>query len=117
MENTSRTTLTASCVTDDKAYDDSRPEGLRDHELAHQGFGAFLTCRAWGHIWLNESSATYFQVLWWEHFFGKDAALMELEPDRENYYEEARKNYKRPNATMKFVGPPDMSDRHTYEKG
>src|SRR2546426_924882 len=42
---------------------------------------------------------------------------MELEADRENYYEEASKNYKRPIVTMKFVEPSDMFDRHTYEKG
>src|SRR5213593_1900838 len=117
MENTSMTTLTEYCLTDEKAYEDYRPEGLLAHELAHQWFGDFLTCRAWGHIWLNESFATYFQVLWWEHFFGKDAALMELEADRENYYEEASKNYKRPIVTMKFVEPSDLFDRHTYEKG
>jgi len=117
MENTSMTTLTEYCLTDEKAYDDYRPEGLLSHELAHQWFGDFLTCRAWGHIWLNESFATYFQVLWWEHFFGKDDALMELEADRDNYREEASKNYKRPIVTMKFVEPSDMFDRHTYEKG
>ena len=117
MENTSMTTLTEYCLTDEKAYDDYRPEGLLSHELAHQWFGDFLTCRAWGHIWLNESFATYFQVLWWEHFFGKDDALMQLEEDRDSYREEASKNYKRPIVTMKFVEPSDMFDRHTYEKG
>ncbi len=117
MENTSMTTLTDYCLTDEKAYDDYRPEGLLSHELAHQWFGDFLTCRAWGHLWLNESFATYFQVLWWEHFFGKDDALMELEADRDNYHEEASKNYKRPIVTMKFVEPSDLFDRHTYEKG
>lgn len=117
MENTSMTTLTEYCLTDEKAYEDYRPEGLLAHELAHQWFGDFLTCRAWGHIWLNESFATYFQVLWWEHFFGKDDALMQLEADRESYFEEASKSYKRPIVTMKFVEPSDMFDRHTYEKG
>jgi aminopeptidase N len=117
MENTSMTTLTEYCLTDEKAYEDYRPDSLLAHELAHQWFGDFLTCRAWGHIWLNESFATYFQVLWWEHFFGPDDALMELEADRDNYHEEASKNYKRPIVTMKFVEPSDMFDRHTYEKG
>src|SRR5206468_512011 len=44
MENTSMTTLTDYCLTDEKAHDDYRPEGLLSHELAHQWFGDFLTC-------------------------------------------------------------------------
>src|SRR5256712_9392195 len=45
MENTSMTTLTEYCLTDEKAYEDYRPEGLLAHELAHQWIGDFLTCR------------------------------------------------------------------------
>ncbi len=117
MENTSMTILTEYCLADEKAYDDYRPEPLLAHELAHQWFGDFLTCRSWAHIWLNESFATYFDILWWEHFFGKDDALVRIQADRENYLEETGKAYKRPIVTMKFIEPSDMFDRHTYEKG
>ena len=117
MENTSITILYEYCLADEKAYDDYRPEPLLAHELAHQWFGDFLTCRSWAHIWLNESFATYFDILWWEHFFGKDEAVLRLDADRDNYFEETSKAYVRPIVTMKFIEASDMFDRHTYEKG
>jgi len=117
MENTSITILTEYCLADEKAYEDYRPEGLLGHELAHQWFGDFLTAKSWAHIWLNESFATYFDILWWEHFFGPDDAQIRIEVDRDSYLEEAGKSYVRPIVTMKFVEASDMFDRHTYEKG
>ena len=117
MENTSITILTEYCLADDKAYEDYRPESLLAHELAHQWFGDFLTAKSWAHIWLNESFATYFDILWWEHFFGRDEAIIRVENDRDNYFEEAGKSYVRPIVTMRFVEASDMFDRHTYEKG
>src|SRR3972149_5029889 len=117
MENTSITLLYEYCLTDEKAYNDYRPESLLAPELAPQWFGDWLTTKSWGHVWLNESFATYFDILWFEHFYGKDEALMRIETDRDNYFEETVKAYKRPIVTHKFTEPSDMFDRHTYEKG
>ena len=38
-------------------------EHLVAHELGHQWFGDNVTCASWSDIWLNESFATYIQVL------------------------------------------------------
>jgi aminopeptidase N len=38
-------------------------EHLVAHELGHQWFGDNVTCASWSDIWLNESFATYTEVL------------------------------------------------------
>ncbi|HYM40309.1 MAG TPA: M1 family aminopeptidase [Thermoplasmata archaeon] len=117
MENTSLTILHEYCLTDEHAYPDYSSDGLLSHELAHQWFGDWLTCKSWGHLWLNESFADYFECLWWEDHYGKDDFLVHLEETREGYYEEAEKEYKRAIVTHKFVDAEDMLDGHTYNKG
>ena len=117
MENTSITILHEYCLTDEHAYPDYSSDSLLSHELAHQWFGDWLTCKSWGHLWLNESFADYFECLWWEDHFGKDEFIVHLEEVREGYYEEAEKKYKRPIVTHKFVDAEDMLDNHTYNKG
>jgi len=37
--------------------------GLQAHELAHQWFGDFITCKSWRDVWLNEGWATYLAAL------------------------------------------------------
>lgn len=117
MENTSITILYEYCLTDEHAYPDYSSDALLSHELAHQWFGDWLTCKSWGHLWLNESFADYFECLWWEEHYGKDDFLMHLEDIRADYYEEADKDYKRAIVTHKFVDSEDMLDYHTYNKG
>ncbi|GAC1652441.1 MAG: M1 family metallopeptidase [Gemmatimonadaceae bacterium] len=45
--------------------------GVIAHETAHQWFGDAVTEREWGHIWLSEGFATYFEQLWWRHAEGE----------------------------------------------
>ena len=45
-------------------------EHLVAHELAHQWFGDNVTCASWNDIWLNESFATYAQVLMQQYLPG-----------------------------------------------
>ncbi len=117
MENTSLTILHEYCLTDEHAYPDYNSDALLSHELAHQWFGDYLTCKSWGHLWLNESFADYFECLWWEEHYGRDDFILHLGEIREDYYEEADKEYKRPIVTHRFVDAEDMLDSHTYNKG
>ena len=117
MENTSITILYEYCLTDEKAYPDYNADALLSHELAHQWFGDWLTCKSWAHLWLNESFADYFECLWWEEHYGGDDFLLHLEDTRAGYFEEAEKNYKRAIVTHRFVDAEDMLDSHTYNKG
>jgi hypothetical protein len=43
------------------------------HELSHQWFGDKVTCRDFGHVWLNEGWATYCEALFHEAVDGVDA--------------------------------------------
>jgi len=73
MENTSATSLAdEAAVYDARARVDESPNSLIAHELAHQWWGDVLTCKDWRHLWLNESFASYFDPLWFEHDLGRD---------------------------------------------
>jgi aminopeptidase N len=47
--------------------------GLIAHEAAHQWWGDLLTCRDWGHFWLNEGFATFMTAAYIEHRQGRAA--------------------------------------------
>lgn len=42
-------------------------ESVTAHELGHQWWGDWVTCRTWGDIGLNEGGATYTEALWYEY--------------------------------------------------
>jgi aminopeptidase N len=117
MENISATTLTVDTMHDKKAHIDFTSDHLVSHELAHQWFGDYVTCRDWQHIWLNESFATYFEALYWQHSRGNDEFDYYVMQLAEEYFEEASKRYKRAIVTNVYKHPDDLFDRHTYEKG
>jgi aminopeptidase N len=52
------------------------------HETAHQWFGDAVTEREWGHLWLSEGFATYFEELWTGHAFGDTAFRREMRETR-----------------------------------
>ncbi len=57
----------------DRYYQVWSADGLISHELAHHWFGNNVTCRNLNYIWLNESFATYCNMLWYEFHLGKDS--------------------------------------------
>lgn len=114
MENTSATTMTENILVDRKAAKDYTSDPLISHELAHQWFGDLLTCRDWSHGWLNESFATYSEVLWYEQRYGVDEMRQYVIDTMQDYLGET---YRRPIVTNVFRDPIDIFDRHLYEKG
>ena len=42
---------------------------LMAHELAHQWFGNYVTCKSWEDLWINEGFATYLNALVLENVF------------------------------------------------
>ena len=66
-ENTVRTTPQTSLVA---------------HEIAHQWFGDAVTESDWDDAWLSEGFATYFTILFTEHYDGRDAFVAGLQRAR-----------------------------------
>lgn len=51
---------------------DSTEIHLTSHELAHQWWGNMITCKDFGHFWLNEALAVYMSSAFSEYRFGKE---------------------------------------------
>jgi aminopeptidase N len=75
MENTSLVFQRENgLVLEEKNHIDGRTTvtGLVAHELAHQWFGDYVTCKRWADIWLNEGFATFLGWKTEDDFFGND---------------------------------------------
>jgi aminopeptidase N len=116
MENTACTTMTRLLLTDDKAAVEWDPDALVSHELAHQWFGDLVTCQDWSQGWLNESWATFMEIVWWEATKGDAEAAWFRHDNAHQYFGEEGK-YRRPIVSYDFREPIDVFDRHLYEKG
>ena len=118
MENISATTQIEEMIHDERELLDQDSESLQSHELAHQWFGDYVTCRDWGQIWLNESFATYFQALWDEQLKGHDFFLMD---DVRNNQQKTLATWKggnrRPIVTKYYANKDAMFDDYAYPGG
>ncbi len=117
MENTTATTLYEHTLLDMRAAIDISSDDLIAHELAHQWFGDYVTCRDWSEGWLNEGFATYIEHVWREKDLGRDEYELGLQSDLEGYITEAHGRYRRAIVCQDYDSPLDLFDRHLYEKG
>lgn len=117
MENTSLTTLTHETVYTEATENVRSSQGLDAHELAHQWFGDYVTCKDWSHIWLNEGFATYYAHLYAGHKDGRDELLYGLYLDAVEEVLPASGDDLRPMAYRNYAIAWEQFDFRAYPKG
>ncbi|TWU34129.1 Aminopeptidase N [Novipirellula aureliae] len=116
MENTSITTLTDQTVFSSETENIRSTRSLDAHELAHQWFGDYVTCKDWSHLWLNEGFATYYATLYEGHKFGRDALLYRMYLDASQKVLVQAKDM-RPIVYNEYKNPGEQFDFRAYPKG
>ena len=118
MENISATTMIDGMIHDERGELDGTADSLESHELAHQWFGDFVTCRSWADVWLNESFATYFQAMWDEKSLGRDDFLYsDVKSNQDQYLQAWKRGSRRPIVTENYTSPDAVFDTYAYPRG
>ncbi len=65
---------------------DKAATNLVAHEIAHQWFGDAVTETSWDEVWLSEGFATYFTLLYNEHYDGRAAVVAGLQRSRDQVF-------------------------------
>lgn len=116
MENTTLTTLTDGTVFSKATENIRSTRSLDAHEMAHQWFGDYVTCKDWSHLWLNEGFATYYTHLYEGHKYGRDAMLYRLHRDAVGQILRNDKDT-RSIVYKEYTDPMQQFDYRAYPKG
>ena len=114
MEAASAILYSANSVKGDR---NERWRNVVIHEIAHQWFGNSVTESDWDDVWLSEGFATYFTLLFIEHYYGQNAFVEGLLSSKQRVESFHKKN---PNYTIihdDLKNMEDVTSSQTYQKG
>jgi aminopeptidase N len=90
--------------------------GVIAHETSHQWFGDAVTPRTWGHLWLSEGFASYFEQLWVEKSAGESAFEQGMKQMRDEIIL-SRDTYERPVIDTLQTVLLRLLNSNSYQKG
>ncbi len=115
MENTTLTVLTERTLFPDETETIRSSQGLVVHELTHQWFGDYITCKDWSHLWLNEGFGTFYTHLYNGYKDGHDSMLYGLYRDTKRVL--AEREIHKPMVYREYEYAMEQFDYRNYPKG
>ncbi|MFH7011057.1 M1 family metallopeptidase [Flavobacterium sp. FlaQc-52] len=117
MENTSATLHGEYVQKTERELLDDNQESTIAHELFHQWFGDYVTAESWSNLTMNESFATFGEVLWHGHDAGQDAEDKSRYEKLQNYLRSQKNGDSPVLARFHYQNQDDMFDNISYSKG
>lgn len=117
MENTTATLHGEQIQKTDRELLDGNEEGTIAHELFHQWFGDYVTAESWSNLTMNESFATFGEVIWHGHDAGKDAEDKSRYEKLQSYISSTKNGESPVLARFHYADKEDMFDNVSYAKG
>jgi aminopeptidase N len=117
MENTSATLHGEYVQGTERELLDNNEESTIAHELFHQWFGDYVTAESWSNLTMNESFATFGEVLWHGHDAGHDAEDRSRYEKLQNYLHSQKNGDSPILARFHYKNRDDMFDNISYSKG
>ncbi len=115
MENTTLTILTDGTLFTSATENIRSSQSLVAHELVHQWFGDYVTCKDWSHLWLNEGFATYYEDLYDGYKNGRDSMLYGLYRSARSVLSE--RPIHKPIVHKSYTSAGEQFDYRSYSKG
>lgn len=117
MENTTATLHGEHVQKTKRELLDDNEEGTIAHELFHQWFGDLVTAESWSNLTMNESFATFGEIIWHEHDGGKEKSDKSRFEKLQSYLKSSKNGNSPALARYYYHDKEDMFDNISYAKG